>query len=61
LVEEYGAGRGEVEGFMVIEDWQTGLKKITLRVIWTELADGAAGEFSQTAYLHQASNYGQGE
>ena len=45
---------------MVIEDWQTDLKKVTLRVTWTNTADGTAGEFSQSVYLHRDGNYGQG-
>lgn len=49
------------EGIMVVEDWQTGLKKITLRVVWTQAEDGQPGEYSQAVYLHQDSNYGQGE
>jgi quinol-cytochrome oxidoreductase complex cytochrome b subunit len=53
--------RSDVQGFMIIEDWQTGLKKITLRIIWTNTDDGSAGEFSETTYLHQDSNYSQGE
>ena len=53
--------RTAVEGIMVIEDWQPGLKKITLRVLWTATATGQSGEYSQTAYLHRDSNYGQGE
>jgi ubiquinol-cytochrome c reductase cytochrome b subunit len=53
--------RTNVQGFMIIEDWQTDLKKITLRITWTNAADGKEGEFSQTAYLHQSSDYGQGE
>ncbi|MGH2520869.1 MAG: cytochrome b [Anaerolineales bacterium] len=61
-------------GYMIIEDWQEGLKRITFRIIWdpvpelgTRPADadvclpGATGEFCQTAYLHRASNYWQGE
>jgi quinol-cytochrome oxidoreductase complex cytochrome b subunit len=53
--------REDVQGFMIIEDWQTGLKKITLRITWINTEDGSAGEFSQTAYLHEDSNYDQGE
>jgi ubiquinol-cytochrome c reductase cytochrome b subunit len=49
------------EGIMVIEDWQTGLKKVTLRVLWTNAKDGGPGEYSQTVYIHEDSNYGQGE
>jgi ubiquinol-cytochrome c reductase cytochrome b subunit len=51
----------DVEGLMVVEDWQTDLKKITLRVLWENSASGEPGEFSQTVYLHRSSSYGQGE
>jgi ubiquinol-cytochrome c reductase cytochrome b subunit len=54
-------GRKDWEGIMVIEDWQPGLKKMTLRVLWFDTLSGEPGEYSQTAYLHQNSNYGQGE
>jgi quinol-cytochrome oxidoreductase complex cytochrome b subunit len=54
-------GRTEVEGFMLIEDWQTDLKKITLRVVWEGDAARGSGEFSQNTYLHRDSDYGQGE
>jgi quinol-cytochrome oxidoreductase complex cytochrome b subunit len=49
------------EAFMVIEDWQADLKKVTLRVTWTDGQTGKAGEFFQTQYLHRGSDYGQGE
>ncbi len=55
------ADRSDPSGVMVIEDWQTGLRKITLRVLWTETATGEPGENSQTVYLHRDSDYGQGE
>ena len=48
-------------GLIVIEDWQTDLKKITMRVLWDDLETGEPGEFSQTVYLHRSSDYGQGE
>ena len=60
LTNVQSAGRADVAGLMVIEDWQTDLKKITLRVTWTNTADGTAGEFSQSVYLHRDGNYGQG-
>ncbi len=44
------------EGIMVIEDWQMGLKKITLRVLW-EGPNGDPSEFSDTVYLHQDSEH----
>jgi|Deesub1362A_J573_1020465.scaffolds.fasta_scaffold01113_9 quinol-cytochrome oxidoreductase complex cytochrome b subunit len=55
------AGQREVEGFMIVEDWQPGLKKITMRVVWVDGETGEPGEFSQVAYFHRDSNYAQGE
>ena len=51
----------DAEGLMIIEDWQTDLKKVTLRVVWTDGATGQPSEFSETQYLHRFSDYGQGE
>jgi len=53
--------RQNVEGIMVVEDWQTDLKKVTLRVVWTDMTTNQPNEFSQTAFLHRSSDYGQGE
>jgi len=53
--------RSDYQGVIVIEDWQTNLKKLTLRILWTDDASGDPGEYSQTVYLHKDSNYGQGE
>jgi ubiquinol-cytochrome c reductase cytochrome b subunit len=54
-------GRSDYQGVIVIEDWQTNLKKLTLRILWTDDVTGKPGEYSQTVYLHKDSNYGQGE
>jgi len=54
-----GARTG-AEGLMVIEDWQSELKKVTLRVVWTNQADGSAGEYSQAAFLHSRAAYDRG-
>jgi ubiquinol-cytochrome c reductase cytochrome b subunit len=54
-------GRSDVQGVMVIEDWQTGLKKITLRIVWSDPGSGTATEYSHTAYLHRDANHGQKE
>ncbi|MBL8057048.1 MAG: cytochrome b N-terminal domain-containing protein, partial [Anaerolineales bacterium] len=54
------------QGFLIIEEWQVGLKKVTFRVIWNEgpgeavCATGAKNEFCQTTYIHKNSNYRQG-
>ncbi|MEK9164084.1 MAG: hypothetical protein AAB342_01885, partial [Chloroflexota bacterium] len=42
-----------VEGYMIVEEWQDGLKKITLRVTW----NGGNNSFSQDVYVHRDSNY----
>jgi quinol-cytochrome oxidoreductase complex cytochrome b subunit len=54
------------QGFMIVEDWQKEVRRITFRVIWEGgpadfCQPGAQREFCQTVYLHQFSNYGQGE
>jgi quinol-cytochrome oxidoreductase complex cytochrome b subunit len=51
--------RQDVQGLMIVEDWQTDLKKVTLRVLWTN-ADGSPYEFSQSVYLHRESEYSGG-
>ena len=54
------------QGFMVVEDWQTDLKKVTFRVIWEGgpadfCLPSQTHEFCQTVYLHRQSDYGHGE
>lgn len=51
----------DAEGIMLIEDWQTDLKKITVRVVWTDGETGEPGQYEQVQYLHRHSDYGQGE
>jgi ubiquinol-cytochrome c reductase cytochrome b subunit len=53
-------------GYMIIQDWQTDLKRITFRVVWKGgppevCVPGQQLEFCQTTYFHRLSNYGQGE
>ena len=59
LVAAVGPEQQEPEAFMIVEDWQTDLKKVTLRVVWTN-PDGSPHEFSQSVYLHRDSEYGGG-
>lgn len=50
------------QGFWVIEDWQDGLKKLTLRIVWEE--PGRKKEdttFDKVVYLHRDSGYSGGE
>jgi quinol-cytochrome oxidoreductase complex cytochrome b subunit len=56
------------QGYLIIENWQTDLLRLTFRVIWAGgpggdqiCQPGAEHEFCQRVYLHRHSNYGQGE
>lgn len=40
---------------LIIEDWQTDLKKVTMRVIWQE--DGSENTYDNTIYRHRLSGY----
>ncbi len=55
------------QGFIYIEEWQKGLKRVTFRIIWNEGPEGGAvcqtgavNEFCQTTFIHRDSNYRQG-
>ena len=50
-----------VEGFMIVEDWQQDLKKITVRVTWDNPETGEPSEFSEVFFFHRNSDHGQGE
>lgn len=49
----FGDELPQAEGIIIIEDWQPGLKKITLRVTW----NGGDNAADQVVYLHADSNY----
>lgn len=54
------------QGYIIVEDWQVGLKRVTFRVTWDQgpgadvCAAGAQNEFCQTVYLAKNANYRQG-
>ena len=50
-------GLADAQGFFVVEDWQSNLKKVTLRVTWTPRALGDTGTYEKIIYLHLASAY----
>ena len=60
-VENHAGGLRTAAVHAAMRETFPGLKKITLRVLWTATATGQSGEYRQTAYLHRDSNYGQGE
>ncbi len=51
------AGLADAKGFFVIEDWQSDLKKVTLRITWTPRAPGDTGAFEKIVYVHRDSAY----
>jgi hypothetical protein len=46
-------------GKMIIENWQDGLKKVTMRVFWTPEGDSEQ-TFEKTFYIHDEANYEEG-
>jgi quinol-cytochrome oxidoreductase complex cytochrome b subunit len=56
--QQRARGLANAKGTLAIEEWQTNLKKITLRLNWTPpQRDGDAGSFERTIYLHRDSTY----
>ena len=53
LIAEAHEELPNANGVMVIEPWQDGLKKVTLRVTW----DGMPQAFEKSTYIHADSNY----
>jgi hypothetical protein len=51
------AGLADAQGFFVVADWQSNLKKVTLRITWTPRAQGDTGSFERIIYLHRDSAY----
>ncbi len=50
-------GLVDAKGFYVVEDWQAGLKKITLRITWTPQVAGDTGSYEKIIYLDKDSVY----
>jgi hypothetical protein len=59
LIEAVGPDQPNAQAYLIVEDWQTGLKKVTLRVTWDN-PDGTTHEASQSVYLHSDSAYAGG-
>jgi len=43
----------DAQGIMVIEEWQANLKKITMRIIWTDPESGESKTYQHNYYLHE--------
>jgi ubiquinol-cytochrome c reductase cytochrome b subunit len=46
----------DVQGELVIEDWQLDLKKITFRIVYTDPQDGIRKTYESHIYLHRLHN-----
>jgi len=42
---------------VVIEDWQDGLKKLTMRILWDNTSSGQTDTFEKIIYVHRDSIY----
>jgi hypothetical protein len=51
------AGLADAKGTLAIEDWQTDLKKASLRITWTPMSKGDTGSYEKVLYLHRDSDY----
>ncbi len=51
------AGLKDVKGVFAVEDWQSNLKKASIRLTWTPTAKGDSGSFEKVLYLHKDSDY----
>lgn len=51
------ADLADAQGVLIIEEWQTDLKRITLRLVWTPRASDDAGRLEKTIYLHRKAIY----
>jgi hypothetical protein len=43
----------DIQALMVIEDWQQDLKKITLRMVYTDSEDGARKTYERHIFRHR--------
>jgi len=54
-LQQHGETLPNAEGIMVVENWQSGLRKVTLRVLWDSIETGEQTESSQSTYFHRDS------
>lgn len=57
LQQANAAGLADAQGALIVEDWQTNLRKITLRITWTPRAPNDLGFLEKSIYLHKDSSY----
>ncbi|MBI3741085.1 MAG: cytochrome b N-terminal domain-containing protein [Chloroflexi bacterium] len=51
------SGLPDAKGVLVIEDWQSNLKKVSLQLRWTPTRAGDTGSYDRIIYLHKESRY----
>jgi quinol-cytochrome oxidoreductase complex cytochrome b subunit len=43
----------DAQALMVIEDWQTDLRKVTMRILWNDATSGEGKSYEHSYYLHR--------
>jgi hypothetical protein len=38
---------------MLVEDWQTDLRKVTLRIVWDDVTTGQSKTYERHVFLHR--------
>jgi quinol-cytochrome oxidoreductase complex cytochrome b subunit len=45
----------EARGLLVVEDWQADLRRVTVRIGWSDPTEGSAKTYERSLYLHRTS------
>jgi hypothetical protein len=43
----------DADAFMIVEDWQADLKRVTFRIVWTDPVDGMRKTHERIVHLHR--------
>jgi hypothetical protein len=49
----------DAQGIIVIEDWQSDLRKVTPRIVWTDPASGEQKTYEKHIFLHLDRSRGE--
>ena len=56
-IKKLSQGLPNGHAVVVIEDWQDGLKKLTMRILWDNTSSGQTDTFEKIIYVHRDSIY----
>jgi hypothetical protein len=48
----------DADAVMIVEDWQVDLKRVTLRILWTDSANGKRNTYERIVHLHRERDGG---